>query len=356
MVQERTRASQRSKNASEAAQNGPPLAIKSKVVRRDPEKRRLQNRLAQQTYREKQRKRIEELERRAAGQETDASGTNAGPLPDTFGLVQEFGSDLISDGLGAETINPSYLQTNTGTLVSNSTTDIGSWNSNLFFHDFDQWLTVSPICNQNSTAVLFFNCGCPTLHIPNTSREVLLPVIPDPYKNNLQIDVICIISAMLENCLALGITRSMYCSDDAVSPFYRHNAETDPSSEAIITSVQRVSRTMHFDLRPTRQQIVVNHHPFIDVIPFKDIRDNIIKHMHDIDEDEFFHDSLNHLTCWGSVTGAHTGTPWDSRSWDATEEFLQKWSHIVGGEEGELARNSRWWRSLRGERTVTEIF
>jgi hypothetical protein len=50
MVQERTRASQRSKSASEAAQNGPPLAIKKKVVRRDPEKRRLQNRLAQQTY------------------------------------------------------------------------------------------------------------------------------------------------------------------------------------------------------------------------------------------------------------------------------------------------------------------
>lgn len=56
MAQERTRASQRSKNASEAAQNGPPLAIKNKVVRRDPEKRRLQNRLAQQTYSELDRR------------------------------------------------------------------------------------------------------------------------------------------------------------------------------------------------------------------------------------------------------------------------------------------------------------
>jgi hypothetical protein len=49
MVQECTRASQRSKIASEAVQNGH-SAIKKKVVRRDPEKRRLQNRLAQQTY------------------------------------------------------------------------------------------------------------------------------------------------------------------------------------------------------------------------------------------------------------------------------------------------------------------
>jgi hypothetical protein len=64
---------------------------------------------------------------------------------------------------------------------------------------------------------------------------------------------------------------------------------------------------------------------------------------------------LNHLTCWGGINGAHTGTPWDARSWEATEEFIQKWSNIVGGEEGELARNSQWWRSLRGERTITEI-
>ncbi|KAM0346878.1 hypothetical protein ACHAPU_005218 [Fusarium lateritium] len=355
MVQERTRASQRSANESATTQSRT-SAVK-KVVRRDPEKRRQQNRLAQQTYREKQRKRIEELERRAAGIDVDAPERDAVPAIDIFEQVEQLCSDPVGGSLAdTETINPSYLQTNTETLISRSATDDGSWSPSLFYQDFDQWISANPIGDQTSAAILFFNCGCPTLHIPNVSKEILLPVIPDPYKNNLQIDIICIISAMLENCLALGITRSMYCSDDAVSPFYRHNADTDPSSEAIITSVQRGSRTQHFDLRPTRQQIVVNHHPFIDVIPFKDIRDNIIKHMHDMDEDEFFHDSLNHLTCWGSVTGAHTGTPWDSRSWDATEEFLQKWSHIVGGEDGELARNSRWWRSLRGERTVTEIF
>ncbi|EXA50086.1 hypothetical protein FOVG_02936 [Fusarium oxysporum f. sp. pisi HDV247] len=356
MGRERPGASQRSTNASPSSQKEP-SAIKKKVIRRDPEKRRLQNRLAQQTYREKQRKRIQELERRAAEQgaalqENSDRSLIHGEKP-AGGLTSAPVSETLID---AETINPSHPHPDPGNSISQSTTDIGTWGASLIFEDFDQWISENPIYDEYTAPVLFFNCGCPTLHIPNHSREVLLPVIPDPYKNNLQIDIICIISAMLENCLSLGITRSMYCSDDAISPFYRAHADSDPNSEAIITSVQRGSRTLHFDLRPTRKQVVVNHHPFIDVIPFKDIRDNIIEKMNDMDEDEFFHDSLNHLTCWGGIAGAHTGTPWDSRSWEATEEFILKWSDIVGGDEGELARNSRWWRSHRGERIVTEIF
>ncbi len=74
-----------------------------------------------------------------------------------------------------------------------------------------------------------------------------------------------------------------------------------------------------------------------------------------IDEDEFFHDSLNGLICWGGVgvgrqdrNGVGTGTPWDIRSWEAKEWFIQKWWFIVGGEEGELVQQSKWWRALRG--------
>ncbi|KAK2679557.1 hypothetical protein RAB80_004738 [Fusarium oxysporum f. sp. vasinfectum] len=335
MGRERPGASQRSTNASPSSQKEP-SAIKKKVIRRDPEKRRLQNRLAQQTYREKQRKRIQELERRAAEQgaalqENSDRSLIHGEKP-AGGLTSAPVSETLID---AETINPSHPHPDPGNSISQSTTDIGTWGASLIFEDFDQWISENPIYDEYTAPVLFFNCGCPTLHIPNHSREVLLPVIPDPYKNNLQIDIICIISAMLEN----WHTRIRIL----ILKLSSHLSSVDP-------------RTLHFDLRPTRKQVVVNHHPFIDVIPFKDIRDNIIEKMNDMDEDEFFHDSLNHLTCWGGIAGAHTGTPWDSRSWEATEEFILKWSDIVGGDEGELARNSRWWRSHRGERIVTEIF
>lgn len=49
MVQDRSGAPRRSANASQTPQSGS-LANKKKVVRRDPEKRRMQNRLAQQNY------------------------------------------------------------------------------------------------------------------------------------------------------------------------------------------------------------------------------------------------------------------------------------------------------------------
>ncbi|RGP59156.1 hypothetical protein FSPOR_11536 [Fusarium sporotrichioides] len=355
MVQDGSGVPRRSANASQTPQSGS-TAIKKKVVRRDPEKRRMQNRLAQQNYREKQRKRIQELERRAAIHDTEvqeADDTALEKIQLTGDLIVRPDRDSLLD---IETVNPLDLYNDPETSAPHqSTTHVETWDSDVIYEDFDQWLTTNPVCDEHTTPALFFNCGCLTLHVPNTSTEVLLPVIPNPYKNNLQMDIICIISAMLENCLSLGITRSMYCADEATSPFYRAHVDSDPNAQAIVASVQRGSRGLHFDLRPTQTQIAVKHHPFIDTIPFKEIRDNIIKYMKPMDEDEFFHDSLNHLTCWGGVNGAHTGTPWDARSWEATEEFLQKWSDIVGGKEGELARNSQWWRSLRGERAVTEI-
>ncbi|KPM43524.1 hypothetical protein AK830_g3037 [Neonectria ditissima] len=327
-----------------------------KVIRRDPDKRRLQNRLAQKNYREKQKKRIQELERRA-----EASGTVVDSV-DSSSRGQQVVSRSSPDSTGisteayhdAQTINPSHLQP--GTISSATVPEEGreTWDNDLFSPSFDQWLTGAYSADPSDPPVIFFNCGCPSLHIPAHPTSVLLPVIPDPHMNTLRIEIMCSLAALLENCLQVGITQRMFCSDDAVSPFYRPQIDAPAERATLVASVQSGFRALKFDLRPTRNQIITNHHPFLDVIPFNEVRDNLISCADEIDEDEFFHDSLNHLTCWGSVKGAHTGSPWDSRSWEASEEFLQKWWLIVGGEDGELTRQSRWWRSLRGER-VTEL-
>lgn len=79
-----------------------------------------------------------------------------------------------------------------------------------------------------------------------------------------------------------------------------------------------------------------------------------------IDEDEVIHDIINGLICWGGAgmsqrdrnlsTGRlSTGTPWDSRSWEGRTWFLQKYWAMLGGEEGELVRQSEWWRNMRGD-------
>lgn len=93
----------------------------------------------------------------------------------------------------------------------------------------------------------------------------------------------------------------------------------------IICTVQRIFKTLKPDLRPSSEQITVKHHPYIDILPFPTLRKNLITHQEEIDEDEFFHDMLTGLVCWGGAgigrkdredsTGyASTGTPWDVRS------------------------------------------
>ncbi|KAH7170492.1 hypothetical protein EDB81DRAFT_941392 [Dactylonectria macrodidyma] len=336
-----------------------PSAPKRVVRRRDPDKRRLQNRMAQKTYREKQKKRINELERLA---EASASAT-APPNDQQMALMPQSGlnSILTQASFDVMTINPSQLQQNTAISTAVSTIAPGegeaageTWDQGSLSPSFDQWLVEAFPIDNSGPPVIFFNCGCPVLHIPSQSPFVLLPIVPDLRMNTLRIEIVCSMAAMLENCLHLGITRKMFCADESVSPFYRPQIDAPAERANLVDSVQRGFRGLHFDLRPTRKQIIMNHHPFLDVIPFTDIRDNLIEYADVIDEDEFFHDSLNHLTCWGSVKGAHTGSPWDGRSWEASEIFLQRWALIVGGEDGELTRQSRWWRSLRGDR-VTEI-
>ena len=89
-------------------------------------------------------------------------------------------------------------------------------------------------------------------------------------------------------------------------------------------------------------------------------------HQKEIDEDEFLNDTLTGLVCWGgagtvkrdpdNVTGhAATGTPWDMRSWEAKVWFLKKYWRLLGGEEGELVRQSEWWRSVRGEEARIDL-
>lgn len=75
----------------------------------------------------------------------------------------------------------------------------------------------------------------------------------------------------------------------------------------------------------------------------------------------FFMELMTGLVCWGNAgVGqrdraedelglASTGAPWDVRSWEAKDWFLEKYWNLLGGEVGELVRQTEWWRSIRGE-------
>jgi hypothetical protein len=186
----------------------------------------------------------------------------------------------------------------------------------------------------------------------------------DPYVNTLRVERICIVQAMLSNCLHIGITEAMFCDEEAISPFFRHNSETIDAtgSNSVVRKIQTIFKTLHQDVRPIREQITTMHRPLIDVLPFPTLRKNLIRSGDSVDEEEFYNDLLNGLVCWGGAgvgrrdkdcsTGTtSTGTPWDSRSWEARTWFLQKYWALLGGEEGELVRQSEWWRNMRGDET-----
>jgi hypothetical protein len=169
---------------------------------------------------------------------------------------------------------------------------------------------------------------------------------------------------MMSNCLHIGITEAMFCDEEAVSPFFRDNSETSDTTDpnSVVRRIQTIFKILHQDVRPIREQITTMHRPLIDVLPFPTLRKNLLTSRDPIDEEQFYDDLLNGLVCWGGVgvekgdgdssTGAMaTGTPWDSRSWEARTWFLQKYWALLGGEEGELVRQSEWWRNMRGDET-----
>jgi len=223
------------------------------------------------------------------------------------------------------------------------------------------------------------DCGCSSPHVqirtqgpdPFSYGKVRIlsfgpsTTAADPYANNLRIETVCITAALYTLGIYIGITEEMICADNSLSPFFLSSAESadDMVKANMICTVQRIFKTLKPDLRPSSEQITVKHHPYIDILPFPTLRKNLITHQEEIDEDEFFQDMLTGLVCWGGAgigrkdredsTGyASTGTPWDVRSWEARVWFLKKYWTLLGGEDGELVRQSEWWRSIRGDDTL----
>jgi hypothetical protein len=220
------------------------------------------------------------------------------------------------------------------------------------------------------------SCGCSTPHVqirtqgPDPSCYGGIKILSiglgapaaDPYGNHLRIETVCTISALHDLGTHVGITEELICAYDSLSPFFRFTVDSadDTAKTDMVCAVQRIFTTLKADLRPIKEQITVRHHPFIDILPFPTLRRNLIKNQDEFDEDEFFHDMLTGLVCWGgagvgksdrnlSAGYASTGTPWDVRSWEARDWFIKKYWMLLGGEDGELVRQSEWWRSIRGE-------
>ncbi|KAJ4394804.1 hypothetical protein N0V93_004024 [Gnomoniopsis smithogilvyi] len=372
---------------------------KRKVVRRDPEKRRQQNLQAQKKYREKLRKRLEDLETLAASVAvTKKTATNGGaeatspvtPIDDktsspeqtsqTWSSPNSSGEDASQNG--AQAPFTSALDVFVPAVVDDVSMDMSIWDPATCIDPsyFTMTNYGKPDTEREFWPTTYVDCGCFVRHVEvrtkgpgchGKGRKLIrvgeTQVFSDPYLNHIRMDAMCTISAMWENCLQLGISEWMLCDEDSQSPFYRPGPSTSlitnnkiEAVDGVVRTVQSIWKTLKPDIRPTREQITIPHHPCLDVFPFPTFRKNVLKATVVFDDDEFFCDALEGLTCWGGsgigrgdrkgATGkTSTGTPWDHRSWEAKPWFIRKYWIVLGGEDGELVRQSEWWRGTRGE-------
>lgn len=108
------------------------------------------------------------------------------------------------------------------------------------------------------------------------------------------------------------------------------------------------------NMKPTMLQTMVEHHPWIDLLPCPHMRDNFLKLVRDKGEDAVNEDDL----CVDIVDGASArspedvciitwGEPWALSDWEVTEPFMKKWAWLLEGCT-ELLESTNRWRRKRG--------
>ncbi|KAH7124977.1 hypothetical protein B0J13DRAFT_611964 [Dactylonectria estremocensis] len=154
------------------------------------------------------------------------------------------------------------------------------------------------------------------------------------------------IRALLANIDVLGLS-SEQMDDDALSPFNLPDSHRPSTSTALVARLPD-------GLRPTDLQCATLHHPWIDVLPVPEMRDNLFRRGLDcFDKEEFCH------ALRGRIPSHDPGMlvwrePWDPSSWEVTEAFVRTWGWTITGCWG-LLRSTNEWRAKRGEKPLFHL-
>ncbi|KUJ23167.1 uncharacterized protein LY89DRAFT_727941 [Mollisia scopiformis] len=176
----------------------------------------------------------------------------------------------------------------------------------------------------------------------------------DLYNNTLTLVPTSTLQAYLSNAMAMKLPIHGLKNETFQSPFYQPEALAAGNMAALEAIWNEIPKA----LRPTRGQITVPHHPWMDMIPFPTLRDRALTlsalNPPIIDIDDFKNDVFMNcgMFCWRTGGTGGSGQPWDMRSWEAEPWFLKKWWILVGGETGEVWEQTQWWRALRGKSKV----
>ncbi|KAK2666573.1 Protein of unknown function DUF3425 [Fusarium oxysporum f. sp. vasinfectum] len=116
-------------------------------------------------------------------------------------------------------------------------------------------------------------------------------------------------------------------------------------------SVNINTETLPHGLRPTSLQYRTEHHPWIDLLPVAQLRDNILERSVNTYDEAGLCRAFT-----GRGHGQGTGVivwreSWDPSGWEVTAEFARSWGWVISG-CFDLFRPTNMWRSQRGERPL----
>lgn len=161
----------------------------------------------------------------------------------------------------------------------------------------------------------------------------------------------------------LNIVRALHVNMDALG--YRGPEMDDEALSAFSMIGPRCS---HFrgdsallppSLQPTTIQRTIPHHPWLDLIPIPNMRDNLIRAVASLDDVQLCHDMCG-IGSTRVVNGKRaTGVlvwkdPWDPSGWEITEMFFRHWAWALQDCQ-ELFHSTNTWRRRRGEKPLSFI-
>jgi hypothetical protein len=149
--------------------------------------------------------------------------------------------------------------------------------------------------------------------------------------------------ALMENSKILGLTTEKL-HDDAISPF-NTAGPWQQHEEIEISSIPA-------SLQPTIVQRTVPHHPWFDLLPIPQMRDNLILAGESYDETQLCYDMKGRgKVCHGKPGIVVWRDPWDPTGWEVTDTFARDWGWVIW-KCNDLFRSTNYWRAQRGEREL----
>lgn len=213
-----------------------------------------------------------------------------------------------------------------GTLPDFLTTDENLNNDNLFVSNFT---VMGPSLAETFTTIN-------PLSLENASSVSSDPNVPDSY--HLPVHELTLLRAMLRIADRIGCKGQLW-SLDCPSPF--------------ISGMATPSDQLPVSWRPTPSQVVVPHHPLLDVLPWPSVRDKVIKIFTLPDEMR----PSNAMGPLGMVNFAYDvednsegvriygEDPYDPGQWEVGQVLFERWWFLF--DRGIIETSNRW-RRLRG--------